>query len=116
MRISDWSSDVCSSDLRRTAVAMLGAAKEIALFIARDRPRGGDAVQRRDHLCDIILDQPLGADARLLIKTLVAHAVAIAVDALVAAEAQTLRLARPHQGAHPAYGNPSCRERVCLSV
>src|SRR3546814_17891804 len=80
---------------------MLGAAKEIALFIARDRPRGGDAVQRRDHLCDIILDQPLGAEARLLIQTLVAHAVDIAVDALVEDEEQPLRIARRRQGAQP---------------
>src|SRR3546814_3712059 len=101
MRISDWSSDVCSADLRRTALARLGAAKEIALFIARDRPRGGDAVQRRDHLCDIILDQPLGAEARLLIQTLVAHAVDIAVDALVEDEEQPLRIARRRQGAQP---------------
>src|SRR3546814_20167037 len=108
MRISYWSSDVCSSDLRpaarpredrgqhalapqrlddadveeeeaarareqqrRTAVAMLGAAKEVALFLARDRARGGDAVERSDAFRAIILHKPLGAETRLFIEALV---------------------------------------------
>src|SRR3546814_4681790 len=49
MRISDWSSDVCSSDLPRIAFAMAGKqARYVAAFghverdlVARQRPFGG---------------------------------------------------------------------------
>src|SRR3546814_7023021 len=70
MRISDWSSDVCSSDL---------------------------FFQRGDDFGDIGLDQHLGAEARLLIKALVPHAVDIAVDALVEDEEQPLDVVRRRQ-------------------
>src|SRR3546814_16503322 len=63
---------------RRAAVAMLGAAKEVALFFARNAARRGDLVQRGDDLGDIILDQSLRADARFLIEPLVPHAVDLA--------------------------------------
>src|SRR3546814_7794946 len=37
MRISDWSSDVCSSDLRR--IFFLCAARRVAMFVAPDGSR-----------------------------------------------------------------------------
>src|SRR3546814_13522112 len=85
---------------------MLGAAKEVALFLARDRARGGDAVERSDDFRDIILDQPLGAETRLLIEALVAHAVDIAVDAFVEREEQPLDVARGGQFAQPVDPGP----------
>src|SRR3546814_7322920 len=75
---------------RRAAVAMLGAAKEVALFFARNAARRGDLVQRGDDLGDIILDQSLRAEARFLIEPLVHHAVDIAVNAFVKDEEQPL--------------------------
>src|SRR3546814_8690196 len=74
----------------RAAVAMLGAAEEVALFLARDRPRRGDLFQRGDDLGDIGLDQYFRAETRLLIEAFVPHAVDIAVDALVEHEEQPL--------------------------
>src|SRR3546814_14133697 len=66
---------------RRAAVAMLGAAKEVALFFARNAARRGDLVQRGDDLGDISLDQSLRAEARFWIEQPVPHAVDIAVNA-----------------------------------
>src|SRR3546814_11991437 len=67
MRISDWSSDVCSSDLRRWRMRLHGLAEDAIQFRSRERARrrlvgelhvfhqltepgpvfGGDEVQRR---------------------------------------------------------------------
>src|SRR3546814_13216976 len=66
---------------RRAAVAMLGAAKEVALFFARNAARRGDLVQRGDDLGDIILDQSLRAEARFLIEPPVPNSVDISVNA-----------------------------------
>src|SRR3546814_17677285 len=38
MRISDWSSDVCSSDLGAGAVGILDAQQELAAVVAREQP------------------------------------------------------------------------------
>src|SRR3546814_8369530 len=51
MRISDWSSDVCSSDLEGACQRCLGARR-------RDRRAGGDAVGHRAHC------RHLGAELR----------------------------------------------------
>ncbi len=80
---------------------MLGAAEEVALFLAADAARGGDPAQRRHDLGDIVLDQRLGAEARLGIEAFVPHAVDIAVDTLVEDEEQPLDVARRRQRAEP---------------
>src|SRR3546814_17930031 len=65
MRISDWSSDVCSSDLRGDA--MLGVIRLLLLaaavgFAHRAFHAAGDAVGVED---DAAVDVPRGAAARL---------------------------------------------------
>src|SRR3546814_12722794 len=37
MRISDWSSDVCSSDLRAGVIAAFGVGRHLALEVADER-------------------------------------------------------------------------------
>src|SRR3546814_5930067 len=51
MRISDWSSDVCSSDLVAVQQAQQGAAREFAGLVAR---QGRDTAQaaRQEHRID----------------------------------------------------------------
>src|SRR3546814_5846567 len=73
MRISDWSSDVCSSDLRRQRPAAKGAdvdANAIALLVGFR----GDAVTMDDHLALIarifqeFLADPAQIGQRLLVE------------------------------------------------
>src|SRR3546814_3920710 len=70
MRISDWSSDVCSSDLRGTEEA-LGALERVGVDAAGQHlaRRGHDGVVgaaqagdriEQDHHVLLVLDQPLG--------------------------------------------------------
>src|SRR3546814_7624207 len=47
MRISDWSSDVCSSDLRSRIVARAGATIERAVDAARDTALAGEKAMRQ---------------------------------------------------------------------
>src|SRR3546814_1938796 len=49
MRISDWSSDVCSSDLAKHGLDLQRAA--IAGIIARHRQLADSAASRRDDAC-----------------------------------------------------------------
>src|SRR3546814_17358982 len=49
MRISDWSSDVCSSDLAQRGPPLIGAAPENAHHQHREERRGGKRERRRHH-------------------------------------------------------------------
>src|SRR3546814_15823697 len=59
MRISDWSSDVCSSDLLGTAVDQRGQIERLADVECRDhaRERIGPFLQRGQHRGDVILER-----------------------------------------------------------
>src|SRR3546814_14289867 len=90
---------------------MRGAAKEVALFFARNAARRGALVQRGDDLGDIILDQSLRAEARFLIEPLVPHAVDIAVNAFVKDEEQPLYVTGGRQLAQLFQPRPRSEER-----
>src|SRR3546814_4960118 len=87
MRISDWSSDVCSSDLRAEAVG--GAQREGERAVPAHR-MAGDPLPRQVGGGKFAQDQ-----RRQLILDIGAHAI----------------MFRPRQ-----IGRASCRERVCPSV
>src|SRR3546814_5469318 len=70
MRISDWSSDVCSSDLQgrrlaRAAAALVVEAPErpVVLLLAGRRQLGGRAVGRREAVGEAV-EQAHDGDAR----------------------------------------------------
>src|SRR3546814_6797638 len=96
MRISDWSSDVCSSDL-----AVEHARQRNIVDVVPGRLRIGTILSPAGHAPidepGIVGEQHLGAKAEPL-----HHAGPIALDDAVGALAQT--------------GRASCRERVCQSV
>src|SRR3546814_2714266 len=99
MRISDWSSDVCSSDLQEIARAWLLGVERNGLFERLER-RGGQRVAPVDIGADLAQRRPQagiarGQRARFFIGGDRARIVG-------AVEAQI--------------GRASCRERVCQSV
>src|SRR3546814_10627783 len=100
MRISDWSSDVCSSDRTRLIVVVVGApegaelAVEIGAFVAVLGT--ADEVHR--------IGPGLLADLQ--------HLVADLVDRLIPADLLVFAVDQLHR----AIGRASCRERVCKDV
>src|SRR3546814_12431470 len=86
MRISDWSSDVCSSDLCRRWATRRCCRKICRSAPGRDRhdSRSGHA-QVRSYAC-------------------------------FATTSQLLKGVRPHSGSIVKIGRASCRERVCQYV
>src|SRR3546814_2108525 len=71
MRISDWSSDVCSSDLERAYVGRPGVelAGERARIVTVARQRGFEVVNRlRQHLLDDLGRDGLGSEAEALLE------------------------------------------------
>src|SRR3546814_12441767 len=90
MRISDWSSDVCSSDLRQLAIAARLARRDAAQFLPHALLEGGALdVERNVALHTGLLD-----GARHLIE---------------------LR-AKLAPAANKPIGRATCRERVCKNV
>src|SRR3546814_5867123 len=97
MRISDWSSDVCSSDLRgnRPAVCKL-------------------LEHARQHRLDRVEDVILRHEAHLEVELIEFAGRAVGARILVAKAGRDLEIAveaRDHQ-----IGRASCRERVCQYV
>src|SRR3546814_16715804 len=88
MRISDWSSDVCSSDLARRAPADVGVVA--ARADVEQQLLAGIVEHRRDH-------RDVGQ-----------------VGAAVVGRVQRIDVTRPH--GRPEIGRASCRERVCQYV
>src|SRR3546814_3051168 len=89
MRISDWSSDVCSSDLRRVAGDPRGDPRRARLSIPQAELGEVDARALLDRLDEILARRRL---------------------AVVALEIEVGAFAEPQ------IGRASCRERVCQYV
>src|SRR3546814_13619073 len=109
MRISDWSSDVCSSDLSKTTRILLALAIGLAIGIALAaiRPTWVPGA--------IAVAQPIGtAWLNGLQMTIVPLVVALIVTG-IAASAEAARAGRLPSRAL-ALGSASCRERVCQYV
>ncbi len=70
---------------------MISAAEKIQFFLKADfvNFRAGEVLQRRGHLAHVVVDQLLGAKARLFVQDGAAHAAQVAVNAFVEAEQQT---------------------------
>src|SRR3546814_8361552 len=97
MRISDWSSDVCSSDLSATATTWRSEAATAMQVTAADLLRLG--------VIDGIVEEPIGGAHRDPIKAIKSLSVAINE------ELDQLSVQSPVQ-----IGRASCRERVCQYV
>src|SRR3546814_12112707 len=98
MRISDWSSDVCSSDLQRTVTdrgldvaVVAGGERLLEIDKHHDPELGGDAGER---------DEPDRARDRLVI----------------AEQIEQPQAAGEREGQACQIGRASCRERVCQYV
>src|SRR3546814_18397533 len=113
MRISDWSSDVCSSDLLGEDETLLGLQTALAIF-QQHRPVAGENPRLRP-------DPPVVADihARLGFSdlTVVVHPVETEGLATLA----DLAAIQPGEvisafGVGWKIGSASCRERVCTYV
>src|SRR3546814_11548359 len=101
LRISDWSSDVCSSDLRLVEVAAEAAHGDALRFAPRARAldrHARQALQRRR-------DVRIGKLADILRRDRVDHAGGIALDVEIA-------LQRAADAGDDEIGRASCRERV----
>src|SRR3546814_17264319 len=97
MRISDWSSDVCSSDLEAFARLVLGEdANEIEPVIDLDSGGGLGETIVFDHPVEQLVD-------------IVDHEIARGIQVIAVVRIEwRLRL--------PQIGRASCRERVCQYV
>src|SRR3546814_14205028 len=102
MRISDWSSDVCSSDLREAAQAVIPEEQPATVEPVREPARSDrpDKVERADR------SQHAGGHDR--------------GDPEIAADRDQMGLHQPargraadEEGAEAESGRASCRERVC---
>src|SRR3546814_16741999 len=105
MRISDWSSDVCSSDLQRPVTAARfmpvggGAVMVVAMRVAGGRELSGDRrVDRRG----------LAIATELRIGQAVARLAVVGIDDVTARAARMAIVAE--------IGRASWRERVCTYV
>src|SRR3546814_19672185 len=117
MRISDWSSDVCSSDLQRDREGDILAAAAEPRVREANAPRRDEAGQDFDrrlpiagHFGDAVGDpRERGLERRRAIFALLARPV---VDDAGAADPAKTVVERTRQ----EIGRASCRERVCQYV
>src|SRR3546814_7991475 len=97
MRISDWSSDVCSSDLHDAAIQLAVQRTELVRASASDDPlRYDDAL----------------ADQAMVLSQAGRYAQAEPIERAALAGYRTLYAA----DSQPEIGRASCRERVCQYV
>src|SRR3546814_9532386 len=101
MRISDWSSDVCSSDLRRVVARHARIAQE------RDGKsevvgNGGNTLAVRRNVNDI--EQPRGARR---LERIGNHRLAAEVDDVLVLDALAAAARRNNRYSHDVGGNPS---------
>src|SRR3546814_14784957 len=109
MRISDWGSDVCSSDLRLTAASTPGQAWHLLERRESDGRRAEHFVDTRGEFMDAHLT-PSHQFSRLKKSMRPALTLAFVVIDLESAKGLTVpQLA-------DLIGRASCRERVCRSV
>src|SRR3546814_20779097 len=108
MRISDWSSDVCSSDLLRTAIT----ADRVALICTSSAPENLDQWLRDPELCDreLSIGLPDNKIRRGLLGALLESVPTRTID-LGAISART-----PGFVAADQIGRASGREGVCQYV
>src|SRR3546814_19123156 len=109
MRISDWSSDVCSSDLADQAGPRIAAFEQV---VAQDPVVGEAAVERLLECGDLV--DPL-ADERALAEQVlvhVGHRARVRIDARLAAVQARVPRARP---AHPHPAAPALQESVAAA-
>src|SRR3546814_17713466 len=108
MRISDWSSDVCSSDLMGVGGPDLRAVEDIipAIAVGAKLERGEirPRARFRKALAPIILARQ---DARQIMRALFRRPVM---------HDDRRDHFQPHWGAGGELGRASCRERVCQNV
>src|SRR3546814_15247857 len=117
MRISDWSSDVCSPDLRfhdeNVELASLGASQQLSQPGTR---RGGAAHRGVAVDCGqgaaALLDQA-GADTDLVLD----GGGILLIGGVAAVDRSPIAILRSHDRPHSCeIGRASCRERVCQYV
>src|SRR3546814_16942445 len=112
MRISDWSSDVCSSDLAQEVKALAGQSAEATLSVGKLLAR----IQHRAHAAKGSLDEVSGAIAQLnqsaeaivdavVEQRTVAQTTGLSAEESVADEDNTARRARDPR-AEPAATRP----------
>src|SRR3546814_16300817 len=131
MRISDWSSDVCSSDLKKVRTL----AKDVAFHPVTDRPLHADFLRVSEH-ATVHVNVPVifkNEDASPGLKkggvlNIVAHEIELIVDAAEIPDDVVIDLAgldvgdSIHIGAvklpkgAKEIGRASCRERGCQYV
>src|SRR3546814_18182846 len=111
MRISDWSSDVCSSDLRQTH--RLQGVDQTRAFAAVE-------INRRLHVILVVERDFRGKQRKAVVVERLAHAVEHVGQRGTrqrVADAQTGETIRLRERAeHDQIGSASCRERVCQYV
>src|SRR3546814_14439477 len=125
MRISDWSSDVCSSDLACTAIAAAGGIAEALPFDVADAAAAAAAVagllERRRRL-DILVNNVGQRDRRPIADFALDDLRRLLDVDLVAPFALSRLAAVPMAAAgrgrivHVKIGRASGRDRVCLNV
>src|SRR3546814_14804364 len=105
MRISDWSSDVCSSDLQRGCLlpdqrseGFPCALRVPVMDVGASGVRSPEVVQR----CKAVPSGVIADDAALVIEL-----------AVVVIEPEGLALTRLQSSLDLKIGRASCRERVC---
>src|SRR3546814_10093696 len=102
MRISDWSSDVCSSDLK-IAASSANTVNPLELDIARSISGlfGPDEVPDPDAIAKLLFSEQSQA---------IEQEISLAKSKLLAP------IVSAYIAAHPEIGRASCRERVCQYV
>src|SRR3546814_5913334 len=115
MRISDWSSDVCSSDLQRERIATIGRTMGTEHHAAR-RLFGREARAEREAAADPLRARhDVGCQAILLMGIEGAGARDAALD-FVEDQHQVALVADIAQRLQAEIGRASWRERVCQYV
>src|SRR3546814_12814228 len=104
MRISDWSSDVCSSDLRELQRLAL-VREQLGAIEAERRARRAEAARQAAG------EQPSGF--QLLARV---HGLGLGTADLLDSEAFTRQFADRQAVGRFEIGRASCRERVCQYV
>src|SRR3546814_12174437 len=107
MRISDWSSDVCSSDLVREAVANLSADG-----LVESRQGAGIFVCDRPAMAFASISQEIGVKVSHPLNVI---EVRMGLDIESAALA-AVRLHAAQEDAIPEIGRAPCHGRVCTTV